>query len=209
MDMHSSILLMALVVTASESADNGSAAGRAEYRAPDYTRLARSLVRSPHNPVLKVGPKGTWNDQTLVCSTVLADGDTFYLYSDGARFGKPKNIGMATSKDGIHWTWYEKNPLFGGSMPYAIKVGDSIHLYHSGGHAGLDEKPSRGDKYRVRVSAFYIDKFKVTNEDYCRFLNDGNEAYASPWNPRIVRSALDPNVGKFVPADRSHRSSAA
>ncbi len=59
---------------------------------------------------------------------------------------------------------------------------------------------SRGDKYRVRVSSFYIDKLKVTNEDYCRFLNDGNEGYLSPWNPRIARSAHKP---KFVPADPS------
>ena len=71
----------------------------------------------------------------------------------------------------------------------------------SGG--GLNEKPSHGDKYRVRVAAFYIDKFKVTNEDYCKFLNDGNERYATPWNLRIAKSALDPNIGKFVVADRS------
>lgn len=68
---------------------------------------------------------------------------------------------------------------------------------------GLNDKPSRGDKYRVRVSAFYIDKFKVTNEDYCKFLNDGNARYATLWNPRITRSALDPDTGKFVPSDRS------
>ncbi|MBI5757451.1 MAG: SUMF1/EgtB/PvdO family nonheme iron enzyme, partial [Planctomycetales bacterium] len=71
----------------------------------------------------------------------------------------------------------------------------------SGG--GLNEKPSHGDKYRVRVPAFHIDKFKVTNEDYCKFLNDGNESYATPWNLRIARSALDPHIGKFVVADRS------
>ncbi len=68
---------------------------------------------------------------------------------------------------------------------------------------GLDERPSHGDKYRVRVSSFYIDEFKATNEDYCRFLNDGNDGYWTPWNPRIARSAVSPNVGKFVPADRS------
>lgn len=62
---------------------------------------------------------------------------------------------------------------------------------------------SHGAKYRVRVAAFYIDKYKVSNEDYCRFLNDGNEGYATPWNPRIVRAALGPNKGKFVSADRS------
>ena len=64
-------------------------------------------------------------------------------------------------------------------------------------------KPSHGERYRVKVSAFAIDRYKVTNEDYCRFLNDGNAGYTTPWNPRIARSALDPHTGKFVPADRS------
>jgi formylglycine-generating enzyme required for sulfatase activity len=42
----------------------------------------------------------------------------------------------------------------------------------------------RGERYRVRVSAFWIDKYKVTIEDYCRFLNDGNGGYWSPWGGR-------------------------
>lgn len=64
-------------------------------------------------------------------------------------------------------------------------------------------KPSQGERYRVRVAGFFIDRHKVTNEDYCRFLNDGNEGYWTPWNPRIARSALAPHVGKSVPADRT------
>ena len=70
----------------------------------NYTELARSLVRYPHNPVITVGEEGMWDDQTLGCFTVLDDGDTFYFFSGGAQYGKPKKIGMATSKDGIHWT---------------------------------------------------------------------------------------------------------
>ena len=63
-------------------------------------------------------------------------------------------------------------------------------------------QPSHGDKYRVRVSSFYMDKFKVTNEDYCRFLNDRNEGYWTPWNLRIARAGGS-SKGKFVPADPS------
>ena len=62
---------------------------------------------------------------------------------------------------------------------------------------------SGGASYRVRVSPFYIDKYKVTNEDYCRFLNDGNPGYATPWNTRIARAPLGRNRGKFAPADNS------
>ena len=62
---------------------------------------------------------------------------------------------------------------------------------------------SQGAKYRVRVSSFYIDKYKVTNENYCRFLNDGNAGYVTPWNPRIGKAVEGKNAGKFVPADNS------
>ncbi|MFH1264450.1 MAG: SUMF1/EgtB/PvdO family nonheme iron enzyme [Planctomycetota bacterium] len=37
----------------------------------------------------------------------------------------------------------------------------------------------RGGKYKVRVRSFYMDQHEVTNEQYCRFLNDGN---ARHWN---------------------------
>jgi len=107
----------------------------------DYTKLARSLVRYPNNPVIKVGEKGMWDDQTLGCFTVLDAGEVFHFYSGGAQFGKPKNIGMATSPDGIRWTKYEKNPLFPGSMPYAIKVGNTFRLYHPG-KGGLQMRTS-------------------------------------------------------------------
>ncbi len=96
----------------------------------DYTGLARSLKRSSENPVLKIGKMGMWNDQTLGCLTVLDDGDRFFLYCGGAQFGKPKNIGLAISRDGAQWDYFRQNPLFSGAMPYAIKVGDAFRLYH-------------------------------------------------------------------------------
>ncbi|MBI3463151.1 MAG: SUMF1/EgtB/PvdO family nonheme iron enzyme [Planctomycetes bacterium] len=49
--------------------------------------------------------------------------------------------------------------------------------YYTSQSAELGER--HGEKYRVRVSSFYIDKYKVTNAEYCRFLNDGNPGY---WN---------------------------
>ncbi|MEO2021193.1 MAG: formylglycine-generating enzyme family protein [Pirellulaceae bacterium] len=73
----------------------------------------------------------------------------------------------------------------------------------SGGGLSKDQKPSRGARYRVRVSTFHIDKYKVTNEDYCNFLNDGNTGYWTPWNPRITRAIQGKRAGKFVPADNS------
>lgn len=118
-----------LVINLEDDPSEGKSAAKPDGKV-NYTKLARSLVRYPHNPVIKVGDKGAWNDQTLGCFTVLDDGDKFFLYSGGAQYGKPTNVGMATSTDGIKWTYYEKNPLFPGSMPHAIKVGDTFRLYN-------------------------------------------------------------------------------
>ncbi len=54
--------------------------------------------------------------------------------------------------------------------------------YYTSQSARLGER--NGERYRVRVSSFYIDKFKVTNEEYCWFLNDGNPGYwnSIPWS---------------------------
>ncbi len=73
----------------------------------------------------------------------------------------------------------------------------------TGGGLTEDQEPAKGDRYRVRVSSFYIDRYKVTNEDYCRFLNDGNPGYRTPWNPRIAKAIQGKRAGQFVPADNS------
>ena len=46
-----------------------------------------------------------------------------------------------------------------------------------------------GDSYGVKVPDFYIDKYKVTNAEYCRFLNAGNPGYWhwAKWNQAINR----------------------
>jgi formylglycine-generating enzyme required for sulfatase activity len=88
--------------------------------------------------------------------------------------------------------------LKGGEFSRPGKFWDS-----SGGGLSKDQKPSTGDNYRVQVSSFFVDKFKVTNEDYCRFLNDGNAGYVTPWNPRITRAIQGKKKGLFVPADNS------
>lgn len=56
--------------------------------------------------------------------------------------------------------------------------------------------PVTGDRYKVQISAFLIDKREVTIEDYCKFLNDGNPGYRTPWYPGINRD----EDGRFVPA---------
>jgi iron(II)-dependent oxidoreductase len=71
--------------------------------------------------------------------------------------------------------------------------------YYTSQSAELGER--KGEKYKVRVSSFWIDKYKVTNEDYCRFLNDGNPGY---WNSAVWSNINRDKDGLFrVDADKA------
>ena len=82
---------------------------------------------------------------------MLAGDNRFYFYSGGTQFGKPKKIGMATSIDGIRWRKYDGNPLFPGSMPYVIKVGESFRMYHP----GRDESGKHGLLMKTSEDGFH------------------------------------------------------
>jgi formylglycine-generating enzyme required for sulfatase activity len=57
----------------------------------------------------------------------------------------------------------------------------------------------RGGKYKVRVQSFYMDQYEVTNEQYCKFLNDGN---AQCWNEN---QEIEKRDGKFAPKPGKER----
>jgi len=56
-----------------------------------------------HNPVLPLGPPGSWDSQTVSSSVVIFD-DNIYKMWYGGLFGNAFRIGYATSPDGISWT---------------------------------------------------------------------------------------------------------
>jgi formylglycine-generating enzyme required for sulfatase activity len=60
-----------------------------------------------------------------------------------------------------------------------IKAGEYVRPGHYFTSQSAEIGERSAEKYTVKVAAFHIDKYKVTNEDYCRFLNDGNPGY---WN---------------------------
>lgn len=62
------------------------------------------------NPVLDVGPAGSWNDESVEVPYVLFDGSTYHMWYSGYD-GTNSSIGYATSTDGITWTPYAGNPI--------------------------------------------------------------------------------------------------
>jgi predicted GH43/DUF377 family glycosyl hydrolase len=63
-----------------------------------------------NNPVLDVGPAGSWDDTHIQTPTVYFDGSTYRMWYMGADQDSAW-IGHATSDDGVTWTKYDQNPV--------------------------------------------------------------------------------------------------
>jgi len=66
------------------------------------------------NPLLKRGPKDSWEDHHLGDVDVICVNDAWHMYYCGAHFdGRHKHakIGVAISKNGKTWSKYEGNPI--------------------------------------------------------------------------------------------------
>ncbi len=98
--------------------------------------------KHPDNPVLEVGPVGSWDHQSVIVPSVLIDGTTYHMWyggDDGTHF----RIGYATSPDGITWTKDTLNPVLdvgpAGSwedycvfFPTVLIVGSTFHMWYTG-----------------------------------------------------------------------------
>lgn len=65
---------------------------------------------------ITIGKPGEWDDGKIASGNIVKHGDTFYLFYPGIRtHGIPGEcatpIGVATSKDMIHWTKHPDNPV--------------------------------------------------------------------------------------------------
>lgn len=77
-----------------------------------------TMKKHPKNPVLSVGPAGSWEENQVFPGAILEEKGTFYLYYIGKDKSDPKieaggvnRIGVATSKNLVDWKKYEKNPI--------------------------------------------------------------------------------------------------
>jgi predicted GH43/DUF377 family glycosyl hydrolase len=61
------------------------------------------------NPVLDVGPNGSWDNESMRVNSVIRDNNIYKMWYTGAlALGR---LGYATSVDGINWTKYAGNPV--------------------------------------------------------------------------------------------------
>ena len=68
-------------------------------------------------PVIDVGPPGSWDSYFVAPAAVLREGDEYWMYYQAVSDLNDYNnwrMGLATSKDGLHWQKHPENPIFEG-----------------------------------------------------------------------------------------------
>jgi len=101
-----------------------------------------SWTKYEGNPVMDLGPEGSWDDSEVTDPCVYFDGAVYHMWYAGAN-GSTTRIGYASSADGISWTKYEGNPVLDkGPVPdwdyrhvYAPDVlfdGMTYHMWYTG-----------------------------------------------------------------------------
>jgi predicted GH43/DUF377 family glycosyl hydrolase len=62
-------------------------------------------------PVLETGPRGIWDERGVADPYVLRVGDSYYLYYLGQDRARRQRLGVARSRDGVHWEKLRSNPI--------------------------------------------------------------------------------------------------
>ena len=79
----------------------------------------------PDGPILK--PELPWEKDCIEAPTVCQHGDTLYMFYAGAYNNAPQQIGVASSKDAVHWTRLGQEPFLPNGAPGTWNSSESGH----------------------------------------------------------------------------------
>ncbi|MGD8439142.1 MAG: hypothetical protein PVG53_01305, partial [Holophagae bacterium] len=113
-------------------------------------------TKYPGNPVMDLGPPGSWEDRHVRPGGVVFDGETFHMWYTGWGTGRPVQIGYAESTDGVRWArrsepviasgriWYPGAPDMSLCNPSVVSDGSIYHMFYAcdgnnGGYAVSDD----------------------------------------------------------------------
>ncbi len=96
------------------------------------------------NPVLKVGPPGSWDGNLVIPSRVLRYQSRYRMWYTGFSGTRYWHIGYAESPDGIRWRKHKSNPVLkagpelwdnsGSSHSYVAPSGSGFQMWYTGGN---------------------------------------------------------------------------
>jgi predicted GH43/DUF377 family glycosyl hydrolase len=107
---------------------------------------ARSWRKHPE-PVLELGAPGTWDEAGLGDPYVIRCGDEYYLFYLGQNRRGLQRLGVARSRDGLHWQKFGANPILdlgapgsfderGLGEPAVFAAGGRFYMLYTGRDAG-------------------------------------------------------------------------
>ncbi len=96
----------------------------------NFTRLNNG------NPVLDIGPTGSWDEKHSNDPIVIKVGNNYHLWYSGENNSLESAMGHATSSDGIHWQKDTVNPVLKRDLSIAWESG-SLGTPGSGGLYGI------------------------------------------------------------------------
>lgn len=120
---------------------------RAKNAWPNYFRVGVATATHPlgpftkvsQNPILDIGPEGSWEDSAVACPTILKIGpDQYIMWYSGIRMTEMAeerwSIGVATASHPLGpWQKYEGNPILEdfGYMGGVMQVDDKYYMYNA------------------------------------------------------------------------------
>lgn len=106
------------------------------------------------NPIFTVGKAGAWDDYAVAAGYIFKENGVYKLYYAGMQdpHTGARQIGLATSTDGIHWERYSDNPVFeSDSSQYflgvhsVLKINNVYYMYY-------DASPENDYKFNINLA---------------------------------------------------------
>ena len=82
-------------------------------------------IQQGDGPVL--APKYPWEGECVEGASVIARGDEMYMFYAGAYNNQPQQVGVAKSKDGVHWARLSNKPFLENGDPGSWNSSESGH----------------------------------------------------------------------------------
>jgi predicted GH43/DUF377 family glycosyl hydrolase len=122
-------------------------------------------TKSASNPVLDIGPAGSWDENGILDSMVIKEKTTFRMWFSGANNMIEEQIGYAVSQDGTNWKKSESNPVQHLGMPgtwesdwvvypTVIPFGAGYKMWFTGKDAGDNRKIGYAGFHHWRTGNF-------------------------------------------------------
>ncbi|UCE39257.1 MAG: hypothetical protein JSW00_08580, partial [Thermoplasmata archaeon] len=107
---------------------------------PGNVILTQGWIKNESNPVLDLGPPGSWESNLVWAPRVIYEGGKYHMWYSGDN-GRGR-IGYANSTDGVTWTRHPSNPVFGPGpdtwekqsvyVPTVYYDGTTYHMWYTG-----------------------------------------------------------------------------